>query len=198
MGHLDRDTRRALEERAKRVRLQGQLEGWSRERVVDEILARVPGMSALEAHRLAWGWTRQQLSQALDALYRADGLMPPGIGVSEICRWEHGRHRPNPERQEYLTRLYRTRPDRLGFGRDHSPEAASEPTSEGEAGGVPLGVLGWPLGISAGQGDRIVAMRWAPDGEGGTELVVELEDGDGDGRSRLRLSGWRALPGEAG
>jgi len=111
---------------------------------------------------------------------------------------KHGRYRPNAERQEDLTRLYRTRPDRLGFGRDHSPEAASEPVSEKEAGGVPLGVLGRPLGISAGPEDRIVAMRWAPDGEGDVELVVELEDGDGDGRSRLRLSGWRALPGEVG
>jgi hypothetical protein len=186
---MDRIVRRAIEERAKQVRLQGQLEGWPRDRIVDEILARVPEISALEAHRLAWGWTRQQLSRALDALYEADGLMPPGINVSEICRWEHGRYRPNAERQEYLTRLYRTRPDRLGFGRDHSPEVASEPPSKEGDGGV----LSWPLGISVGPGDRVVAMRWTPDGEGDVELVVELEDGDGDGRTRLRLSGWRAL-----
>ncbi len=126
-GSLDRAMRRALEDGAKQLRLQGQLEGWPRDRVVDEILRQLPEITPLEAHRFAAGWTRQELSRALDALYEADGLMPPGISVSEICRWEHGQCLPNAERQEYLTRLYRTRPDRLGFGRDyssHEPETA--------------------------------------------------------------------------
>jgi hypothetical protein len=36
---------------------------------------------------------------------------------------ERGRHKPAAEHQRYLTRIYRTRPDRLGFGEDHSPRA---------------------------------------------------------------------------
>jgi hypothetical protein len=57
---------------------------------------------------------------ALDALYERDGLMAPHIAPSEICGWEHGRHLPSTERQDYLCRVYRTRPDRLGFGADYS------------------------------------------------------------------------------
>jgi len=198
---VDRALRRALEERAKQIRLRGQLEGWPRDRVVDEILTRVPEISPLEAHRFAAGWTRQQLSRALDALYEADGLMPPQVSVSEICRWEHGRHQPNAERQRYLTRLYRTRPDRLGFGRDYSLHEP-EPIGPGlPPGGLPDREAGGPLasslpapdrpvGISAGLGDRIVAVRWVPDEQGGADLVVEVEDGDHDGRAVLRLAGW--------
>ncbi|HZV52958.1 MAG TPA: helix-turn-helix domain-containing protein [Candidatus Dormibacteraeota bacterium] len=199
---MDRALRRAQEERAKQLRLQGQLEGWPRDRVVDEILARVPGISPLEAHRFAAGWTRQQLSRALDALYELDGLMPPQVSVSEICRWEHGRHQPNAERQQYLTRLYRTRPDRLGFGRDYSPREPETIDPGLPRGGVPDGgespsappspAPDRPVGISAGVGDRIVSVRWVPDEGGGTDLVVEVEDGDRDGRAVLRLAGWCA------
>ncbi|HZV53066.1 MAG TPA: helix-turn-helix transcriptional regulator [Candidatus Dormibacteraeota bacterium] len=197
---MDRTLRRMLEERARQLRLRGQLEGWSRDQVVDEILRQLPGISPLEAHRLAAGWTRLELSQALDALYQADGLMPPGISVSEICRWEHGRYRPTSERQEYLTRLYRTRPDRLGFGRDHSPgapEAGDHSHTPGEVGGGgspaegpwPLPLLDGVVGIAAGASDRILSLRWVLEEGDGAELVVELEDGDGDGRAVLRLAG---------
>ncbi|HZV51992.1 MAG TPA: helix-turn-helix transcriptional regulator [Candidatus Dormibacteraeota bacterium] len=196
-GSLDRAMRRALEDGAKQLRLQGQLEGWPRDRVVDEILRQLPEITPLEAHRFAAGWTRQELSRALDALYEADGLMPPGISVSEICRWEHGQCLPNAERQEYLTRLYRTRPDRLGFGRDyssHEPETADP----GPRHGVVAASAPSPerlVGISAGVGDRIVSIRWADGNRGGVELVVEVEDGDGDGRAVLRLAGWPARDG---
>jgi transcriptional regulator with XRE-family HTH domain len=203
---MDRTLRRALEERAKQIRLRGQLEGWSRDRVVDEILGQVPGISPLEAHRFAAGWTRQQLSRALDALYEADGLMPPQVSVSEICRWEHGRHQPNAERQLYLTRLYRTRPDRLGFGRDYSPREPEAIDAGLSRGGLPdegsnvapassIPASERPVGISAGTGDRIVSVRWVPDEKGGADLVVEVEDGDRDGRAVLRLAGW-CTPGE--
>jgi len=201
---VDRAARRQLEEQAKQLRLRGQLEGWPRDRIVDEILIQLPAISPLEAHRLAAGWTRRQLSRALDALYEADGLMAPRVSVSEICRWEHGRHQPNWERQEYLTRLYRTRPDRLGFGRDYSsrkppagdvgvPRRESLEALDVGGGGAP-GVPDWPLGISAGTGDCIVSVRWMPEGQSTAELVmeVEMEDGDHDGRARLRLVGWRA------
>jgi transcriptional regulator with XRE-family HTH domain len=77
-------------------------------------------MFALEAWRLAHGWSRTEVSARLDALYDADGLAAPRISSAELCRWEHGQRRPSDERIEYLCRLYSTRPDRLGFGMDYS------------------------------------------------------------------------------
>jgi hypothetical protein len=46
---------------------------------------------------------------------------------------------PQSERQDYLARAYRTRPDRLGFGRDHGEDADAGPgTSLVEAAPVPV------------------------------------------------------------
>lgn len=116
-----------MHRRAKEIRVRSQQERWSCDRIVDEILRQLPDMLPLEAHRHAQGWTRPQVTHGIDELYRADGLMPPQLRSSEICRWEHGRHMPNAERQDYLARLYRTRPDRLGFGRDYGgSESAPE------------------------------------------------------------------------
>jgi transcriptional regulator with XRE-family HTH domain len=89
--------------------------------IVDAIRLAVPNLFPLEAWRIANGWTRAEVSARLDALYRDDDLAPPGISSAELCRWEHDQRRPNDERLEYLCRLYGTRPDRLGFGTDHSP-----------------------------------------------------------------------------
>jgi transcriptional regulator with XRE-family HTH domain len=119
---------RSLERIARQIRTEGQLSGWCRERIVDEMLARLPGLQKLEAHRLAEGWTRREMSDGIDLLYLHDGLEPPNLRTSEISNWERGRRLPNPERQEYLCRLYRTRPDRLGFGKDFTgrPEGHDE------------------------------------------------------------------------
>lgn len=81
----------------------------------------VPNVVPLEAWRFANGWTRGEVSARLDMLYEADGLAPPNIDSASLCRWEHGDRRPSDERIEYFCRLYRTRPDQLGFGKDHTP-----------------------------------------------------------------------------
>jgi hypothetical protein len=120
-----------LEETGKRIRVRGHLLGWPLDRVVDEIRRACADCSLLEANRLAHGLTRQQLSWAIDTLYEGDGLAPPHLDPSDIWAWERGRHQPTPEHQRYLTRAYRTRPDRLGFGEDHSPGAREE--TEGPA-----------------------------------------------------------------
>jgi hypothetical protein len=170
------------ERRAKATVWEGSLEGWSRDRVVDEIVRGVPGVSALEAHRIAWGWTRKQASLAIDHHYERDGLLGPRVMASEICGWEHGRHLPNAERQDYLCRVYHTRPDRLGFGRDHTRPAGGGVEASA---GPPSGCR---LSIAAGPVDRIVTMAWRESG-GAPGLVVEVEDGDGDGRALLTLTG---------
>ncbi len=115
-----RGRRQEIDAEARRIRLRGEIERWSRDAVVDEILRQLPDVTPLEAHRLAQGWTREELSQAVDLLYVADGLEPPRLTSAELCRWEHGQRRPSDERRGYLCRVYRTRPDRLGFGSDHS------------------------------------------------------------------------------
>ena len=106
-----------MQRRAREIRVRGQQASLSYERIVDEILRELPDMLQLEAYRFAHGWSRPQVSHGMDELYRRDGLIPPQLRPSEICRWEHGRHLPNSERQDFLARLYRTRPDRLGFGK---------------------------------------------------------------------------------
>lgn len=125
---LSRHDRDDLQRKAREICARGKELGRSRDDIVDEIVTRLPGIHGLEAYRIAEGWTRRQMSQAIDALYISDGLFPPHLRTSEISAWEHGRRVPRPERQEYLCRLYRTRPDRLGFGRDFS-EPGSKPIS---------------------------------------------------------------------
>ncbi|REF00675.1 helix-turn-helix domain-containing protein [Thermomonospora umbrina] len=111
--------RRSLERQAAEIRLDGLRRGLTTEAVVESIIRRIPEVAALEAWRLANGWSREEVSARLDQLYVADGLEPPNVDSSTLCRWELGHRRPNEERIEYFCRLYRTRPDRLGFGTDH-------------------------------------------------------------------------------
>lgn len=113
--------RREIEREAGEIRLDCIRRGLATEETVARILQALPDVTALEAWRLANGWTRAEVSARLDGLYRADHLEPPNLGPDVLCRWELGDRRPSEERIEYFCRLYRTRPDQLGFGNDHSP-----------------------------------------------------------------------------
>jgi hypothetical protein len=156
-----------VEETGKRIRVRGHLLDWPLDRVVDEIRQACADCSLLEATRLAHGLTRQQLSWAVDALYEEDGLAPPHLDPSDIWAWERGRHQPTPEHQRYLTRAYRTRPDRLGFGEDHS-----RPAQEGA-----------PAAASAGSVIDVIEGTLLPDHSGppspasADELVVAVRPG---------------------
>lgn len=112
--------RREIDRTAGEIRLDGLRRGLATEEITDRIRRALPEVFALEAWRFANGWTRAEVADQLDTLYKADGLAPPGIDPAVLCRWEHDDRRPSEERIEYLCRLYRTRPDRLGFGTDHS------------------------------------------------------------------------------
>jgi transcriptional regulator with XRE-family HTH domain len=118
-----RAARRQVERRAKQIALVGQVNRLPPEVIVEAIVAELPQVLRLEAYRYAYGWTRADLSQALDMLYERDGLRPPGIALEQICNWEHGRAKPSVERLDYLCRVYETRPDLLGFGRDYANTA---------------------------------------------------------------------------
>lgn len=113
--------RRQIEREANEIRLDGIRRGLTVEAIVEGIVRKISDITPLEAWRFASGYDRSEVSARLDALYEADGLQPPHIDAAVLCRWELGDRRPSDERIEYFCRLYRTRPDRLGFGNDHSP-----------------------------------------------------------------------------
>lgn len=69
----------------------------------------------LEAWRLAYGWTRPQVIDAIAALYENDRLAAPPVNSAMLCRWEYGAVPPNAEYRDALTRLYRVSPDELGL-----------------------------------------------------------------------------------
>jgi transcriptional regulator with XRE-family HTH domain len=120
MAAMTRSQRYQLVRQAHEVRHRCLRDGLAPDGIVEVICRELPEMHALEAWRLAHGWSRAEESARLDALYIADGLAPPRITSAELCRYEHGQRRPSDERIEYLCRLYATRPDRLGFGMDYS------------------------------------------------------------------------------
>jgi transcriptional regulator with XRE-family HTH domain len=113
--------RREIDRKAGDIRLECLRLGLTKEETVDRILRALPEVFPLEAWRFANGWARSEVAARLDMLYESDGLAAPGVDAAVLCRWEHGDRRPGEERIDYFCRLYRTRPDRLGFGNDHSP-----------------------------------------------------------------------------
>ncbi len=102
------------------VRMKGLRDRLQADAIADLICEELQDIFPLEAQRLARGWSRNEVSARIDALYDQDDLAPPGISSAELCRWEHAQRRPSDERIEYLCRLYESRPDRLGFGIDYS------------------------------------------------------------------------------
>jgi hypothetical protein len=120
----DRRRRASMERRARSIRARGQRAGWPAPRIVDELLRLLPDLLPLEAHRLARGWTRRQVSSGIDRLCALDGKPPLSLPTSVICEWEHGVYLPRRERQEYLARLYQTTPERLIQEQRPRPAAA--------------------------------------------------------------------------
>ncbi|MGH7644453.1 MAG: hypothetical protein ACREMR_02600, partial [Gemmatimonadales bacterium] len=102
--------------------------------VVEAVVERF-GVSRLKAQRLARGWTRRQATERLLATYDADGLARPGLSPRRLCAWEHDPSvRPGEDYLDRLCRVYQTRADRLGYGRDHTqPEQPARADAGGEA-----------------------------------------------------------------
>lgn len=69
----------------------------------------------MEAWRLALGWSRPQAVREVAAVYRADGLRPPGLTPARLCRYEHGQEDPGDEHRLMISRAYGARPDQLGL-----------------------------------------------------------------------------------
>jgi hypothetical protein len=84
-------------------------------RIVTELRHALPELSALEAWRLALGWSRAQAVDQVAKVYLDDGLQPPGLSESMLCRFEHGQERPGLEYVEVLARAYGTTRQALGL-----------------------------------------------------------------------------------
>ena len=96
------------------IREQAAQEGWPTWRTVQVIRAHC-GVSLLRAHRHAHGWTLDQAAEQLRPLCPDGGR----VNAARVSHWERG-ETPGWRYLDGLCRLYRTRPDRLGFGADYS------------------------------------------------------------------------------
>jgi transcriptional regulator with XRE-family HTH domain len=78
------------------------------------------GVSLLRAHRTAYGYTLTDVTELLKQIMRDRGTPADGLAHQMVSRWESGADMPSPRYFDALCFLYRTRPDRLGFGNDYS------------------------------------------------------------------------------
>lgn len=110
---VSRATRAQLAREASRIRAEQQRHGAAVPAISDQITRDLP-VSPLEAWRLAYGWSRRHVVEAVGEVYRTDGLAPPGLTTAMLCRWEHGQTRPGPEYLYALAHVYGIPPTRLG------------------------------------------------------------------------------------
>ena len=114
-ARISRARRAELQRAAHELRRRGQRDGWPVARIAATIRVELPAILALEAWRLAYGWSRPQAVAGITALYQGDGLAAPPVNPSMLCRWEHGTHPPGPEYEQVLCRLYRADAVQLGL-----------------------------------------------------------------------------------
>ncbi|MFE9437030.1 Twin-arginine translocation pathway signal [Streptomyces sp. NPDC006640] len=140
MATVTRARRAEIQRAAQRLRMRCQREQHTVERTVTEIRTALPEVTALEAWRLALGWSRAQTLTQVAALYRAQGLQARGLTEAMLCRWEHDPGEwPDSEYAVMLGRAYGARPGQLGldrqtsgpglvrYGLDHSADAGRSP-----------------------------------------------------------------------
>lgn len=114
-GRVRRARRAEIQREASRIRAQCQRDGHSQERTVTILRSALPELTALEAWRLALGWSRPQAIREVAAAYRQDGLQPAGLTAAMLCRYEHGQEHPGDEYRLMISRAYGARPDQLGL-----------------------------------------------------------------------------------
>lgn len=115
MGGVTRGRRAEIQREASRIRAQCQRDGHTQERIVTALRTALPELTALEAWRLALGWSRPQAIREVAAVYRSDGLLPPGLTPATLCRYEHGQEEPGDEYRLMISRAYGARPDQLAL-----------------------------------------------------------------------------------
>ncbi|WP_433662990.1 helix-turn-helix domain-containing protein [Nocardia sp. CA-128927] len=84
------------------------------------------GVSLLRAHRIAYGFTLVDVAHRLQEIVTTDGSSCRGLSHQSVSRWETGLDMPSYQFLDALCQLYRTRPDRLGFGHDYTDDDPPE------------------------------------------------------------------------
>ncbi|MFD9793772.1 Twin-arginine translocation pathway signal [Streptomyces sp. NPDC059070] len=113
---ISRERRTIIRKTATRLRQQSAHQGLDTAQTARAIQTALPEVGALEAWRLALGWSRTATIEAVADLYRSRGLHPPGLSQPMLCRWEHhSGERPGEEYTEALCTVYRARPGQLGI-----------------------------------------------------------------------------------
>ncbi|MFI7126021.1 hypothetical protein ACIBQ1_10025 [Nonomuraea sp. NPDC050153] len=115
MGQITRSRRAQIQREATAIRMRGQRAGHATERIVTELRDALPEVSALEAWRLALGWSRAQAVDQVAKVYIGEGLHPPGLSEAMLCRYEHGQERPGVEYAGMLAGVYGTTRQMLGL-----------------------------------------------------------------------------------
>lgn len=124
MATVTRSRRSQIQREAAQIRMRGQRRQHDTARIARTVQSALVEVSALEAWRFALGWSRSQAVAQVAALYLADGLRPPGLSESMLCRWEHvSSEWPGPEYTVMLCRAYGARPEQLGLARVLVPRA---------------------------------------------------------------------------
>jgi transcriptional regulator with XRE-family HTH domain/tetratricopeptide (TPR) repeat protein len=109
-------------------------------------------VARLRAHRLARGWTLEHVAREIRLICaHGPGSDAAGISHQRVSKWENGHDLPSPVYLDALCRLYQTRPDMLGIGRDYSPVPSAEP---GTAESQPDATAGVPGQSSGGFGQH--------------------------------------------
>jgi len=100
------------------IRESARAASWSDAEIVEAIVERC-AVSRLRAHRMARGWTLQDVVTRIKDKAGPDA---DNLGHTRVSRWETG-ERPSPRYLDALCRLYQTRADLLGFGTSYASGA---------------------------------------------------------------------------
>ncbi|MGW2826398.1 Twin-arginine translocation pathway signal [Streptomyces sp. NPDC001443] len=113
---ITRSRRAAIAREAASIRRRCQRAGFTIEHIAAAIREELAEVTELEAWRLALGWSRADTITQIGELYITDGLLPPGLSESMLCRWEHDPDDwPGQDYAVMLCRAYRTTPEHLGL-----------------------------------------------------------------------------------
>lgn len=155
------------QECARSLRHHGLAEGWDEERIANTIYEHC-GTTLLRAHRLARGWTLEDVAAELRSVYIQQWGTEPAVSHQRVSRWENDADTPSARYLEALCRLYRSRPDRLGFGHDYTQPS---PAPTGQLTAAPQGFGPAPAPAPGLALAAAVPRPAAPVGDPGLEVL---------------------------